>query len=240
MKTVAIIQARMSSTRLPGKVLAEVIGKPLLFHVVERSRACPLLDEVMVATTDKVPDDPVAYFCREKGIPFFRGDPDDVLKRYADAARSGNADVVVRITADCPLIDPTIVGKVIEEFRKNQYDYATNVLDRTYPRGLDTEVIGRSLLESLERDVHDPEDREHVTRYIYCHPQEFKIGSVKHTEDLSRHRWTVDTPEDLLFVRTVYNHFGQDRFSWKDLLKALDEHPEWCAINQHIEQKPLF
>lgn len=230
----------MSSTRLPGKVLAEVLGKPLLFYVVERARACKLLDEVLVATTDKVPDDMVAYFCREEGIPFFRGDPDDVLKRYADAARSCNADIVVRITADCPLIDPMIIGSVIEEFKKGQCDYATNVLDRTYPRGLDVEVFGRDLLEKLERTVYDPEDREHVTRYIFCHQTEFRIGSVTNGEDLSRHRWTVDTPEDLLFVRTVYNHFGHHTFSWHELIDVLKNHPEWCALNQHVPQKSLF
>jgi len=230
----------MSSTRLPGKVLADILGKPLLFYVVERARACKRLDEVLVATTDKVPDDMVDYFCREEGIPYFRGDSDDVLKRYADAARSSNADVIVRITADCPLIDPEIIGSVIEEFMKGKCDYATNVLDRTYPRGLDVEVFGRDILEKLDRTVNDPEDREHVTRYIYCHPQEFRIGSVTHAENLSRHRWTVDTPEDLAFVRAVYNHFGHHNFSWRELIDVLKDHPEWCAINQHVPQKPLF
>jgi len=240
MKTVAIIQARMSSTRLPGKVLADVSGKPLLYYVVERARACPLLDEVLVATTDKVADDMVMYFCREEGIPFFRGDPDDVLKRYADAARICNADTVVRITADCPLIDPEIIGKVVEQFRKGQCDYAANVLDRTYPRGLDTEVFSREILERLERSVHDPENREHVTFYIYCHPAEFRIASVTHPEDFSQHRWTVDTLDDLAFVRAVYNHFGHHKFSWLDLIRAEKEHPEWSMLNQHVPQKSPF
>ncbi|OHB19565.1 MAG: acylneuraminate cytidylyltransferase [Parcubacteria group bacterium RIFCSPHIGHO2_01_FULL_56_18] len=240
MKTVAIIQARMSSTRLPGKVLANILGKPLLFYVVERARACPLLDEVLVATTDEVADDMVVYFCREEGIPFFRGDPDDVLKRYADAARFCNADIVVRITADCPLIDPEIIGKVIEQFRKGQCDYATNVLNRTYPRGLDTEVFSREILERLDCSVHDSEDREHVTRYIYCHPSKFRIASVTHPKDFSQHRWTVDTLDDLAFVRTVYAHFGHHTFSWRELTDILKDHPEWCALNQHVPQKPLF
>lgn len=240
MKVVAIVQARMGSIRLPGKVLSDLGGKSMLARVVERLRRTRLITEVLVATTDTAADDIIVAECRKRSVPVSRGDQKDVLDRYFRAAQLAKAEVVVRITADCPLIDPEITDKTIAGFLEAGPDYASNVLKRTYPRGLDTEVMSVATLELAWRQARKPYEREHVTPYIYEHPDEFKLSSVTGEEDHGAHRWTVDTPEDLEFVRAVYERFApDDTFSWRDVLDLLQREPELVELNRSVQQKSM-
>ncbi len=242
MKTVAIVQARMGSTRLPGKVLLDLAGEPLLARCVERVRRARTLEEVVVATTVQAADAAIVELCAARGWPVFRGSEEDVLDRYYQAAVAQQADVVVRITSDCPLIEPQIVDWVVDEFlaRQPAVDYAANTLPpRTFPRGLDLEVMRFDVLERAWREDHDPATREHVTPYIYRHPERFALHGVVNQVDYSALRWTVDTPEDLELVRRIYGHVGHDRFTWREVLAVLQMHPEWIEINQNVMQKTV-
>ncbi len=241
MKVVAVIQARVGSTRLPNKVLLNLAGEPMLARCVSRVSRAPNLDEIVVATTVEQGDEAIVRLCTEFGWPYFRGSEEDVLDRYYRTAIAYNADIVVRVTSDCPLIDPEIIDRLVREFldRQPDADYACNVLPRrTFPRGLDTEVIRLDVLERAWREDTNPLWREHVTTYIQRDPR-FRIHCVVNEVDLSYMRWTVDTPEDLAFSRCVYEHFGHSRFSWHDVLSALEEHPEWLEINGRIRQKEV-
>ncbi len=241
MRTVAIIQARMGSTRLPGKVLLDLLGEPLLVRAVERARRAETLDAVMVATTVEPGDDAIVALCRDRGWPYFRGSENDVLDRYYRAAREQDAGVVVRITSDCPLIEPTVIDRIVRDLAEApQVDYAANILPpRTFPRGLDTEAMRFAALERAWREDENPAWREHVTPYIYRHPELFHLHHVASPIDYAHMRWTVDTPEDLAFVRRVYEHFGHDRFSWQEVLAVLEERPEWQEINRDVQQKAV-
>lgn len=242
MRVVAIIQGRMGSTRLPGKVLLDLAGEPMLARCVDRTRRAQTLDEVVVATTVQPADNAIVRLCAERGRPCFRGSEEDVLDRYYRAAVAHQADIVVRITSDCPLIEPKIVDRVVREFLDLQpgVDYACNVLPRrTFPRGLDTEVMRFDVLEQAWREDLNPAWREHVTPYIQRNPDLFRIHGVSNKVDYSHMRWTVDTPEDLDFVRRIYDHFGHDRFSWREVLAALEQHQEWLEINRHVQQKTV-
>jgi len=181
MKIVAIVQARMGSTRLPGKVLLDLCGTSVLGWVASRVRLCRLIDEVVIATTTSPADEAIVEEAQRLAVAIFRGDEQDVLDRYYRAARMGNADVIVRITADCPLIDPDLTGETIEQFLAERPDYASNALERTYPRGLDTEVMSRQALERAWREAREPYQRAHVTPYIYQNPGQFRILSAKGT-----------------------------------------------------------
>ena len=242
MKVVAIIQARMGSTRLPGKVLMDLAGEPMLARVVSRCRRVALLTDVVVAATTQPADDAIARLCAERGWPCFRGSEDDVLDRYYRAALEHKADVVVRITSDCPLIDPAVVDLVVREFIRRQPEvaYASNVVpSRTFPRGLDTEVMQFAALERAWKEDNNPAWREHVTPYLSEVEGRFPVHCVTNEGDYSSQRWTVDTPEDFEFVRLIYQHFSHDRFSWREVLTLLERHPEWLEINRHIVQKAL-
>jgi spore coat polysaccharide biosynthesis protein SpsF len=240
LKVVAIIQARMGSTRLPGKVLKDLGGKTVLGRVVERLQRCKAIDELLVATTDRATDDAIVAECRRLPVAVSRGDQDDVLDRYFRAAQLAKAEVVVRITSDCPLIDPEVTDKTVIEFLGAKPDYASNVLKRTYPRGLDTEVMSLDALARTWRQAQRPFEREHVTPYIYQHPAEFTLVSVGEDVDYSSHRWTVDTAEDLEFVRAVYARLGDDdEFTWRDVLDLLVRHPELVELNRSVEQKSV-
>lgn len=241
MKTTAIIQARMGSTRLPGKVLLDLGGEPMLARAVNRSRCAVTLDEVVVATTTKARDDAIIDLCESRGWPYFRGSEDDVLDRYYQAARQYHADVIVRITSDCPIIEPEIIDLVVQELlQENSTDYASNTLPpRNFPRGLDVEAMGFETLERAWREDENPAWREHVTPYIYRHPEQFVLRTITNEQDYSHLRWTVDTPADLAFVRRIYDHFGHDHFSWREVVALLEEHPEWLEINQDVAQKTV-
>jgi len=235
-KVVAIIQARMTSTRLPGKVLADLAGRPLLEHVIARTAQARCIDQVAVATTDGVADDAVAAFCHNRNISCFRGSEDDVLDRYYKAAKVFCADPIVRITADCPLLDPDVIDKTVQAYLDGRCDYASNVLVLSYPDGLDTEVFSLAALERAWREARLKSEREHVTPYIVNHADLFRQKSVEHQPDLSRLRWTVDEPRDLEFVRSVYRILGYlPRFGLAEILAVLEQHPELTEVNQGIE-----
>ncbi len=236
-RTVAIVQARMSSTRLPGKVLQPILGVPMLSHVMRRLQGARSLDEVVVATSDGPEDDVVRDLATAEGWGLWRGSRDDVLDRYEGAARAFSAERVVRVTSDCPLIDPDLVDDVVMALAGG-VDYCSNSLEpRTYPRGLDCEAMTREALVTAWREDHDPAWREHVTPFLYRHPERFNLKRVANDVDLSVHRWCVDVPEDLELVRHVYDELGDRPFGWREVLAVCDAHPEWSAINREVVQK---
>jgi len=240
MKIVAIIQARMGSTRLPGKILRELDGETVLSRVLGRVRRMCNLNEILVATTDQSVDDAVAESTRQNGVGVFRGNENDVLDRYYQAAQSCHAQAIVRITADCPLIDPEVSDHVIRQFLTARPDYASNTLQRTYPRGLDTEVMTFAALERAWQAASEPYQRTHVTPYLYQHPEHFDLLSITTEGDFSQMRWTLDTAEDLEFLQTVYARFADRRdFSWRDVLQLMEREPELMEINRRVAHKAL-
>lgn len=243
MKIVAIIQARMSSSRLPGKVLLDIAGQPMLAHVVERTRLAKTVGLVVVATTTDPADDAIEMFCKESGYPCYRGNLYDVLDRYYQAARFYQAEVIVRITSDCPLIDPEVVDKTVGEFLQEENpDFAANRLPlpwgRTYPIGLDTEVCSFAGLDLAWREAKAPHQREHVMPFFYEQPARFRIVHVNNDVDYGTLRWTVDTPEDLDLVRQIYANFpNRQDFSWLEVLNLIEREPGLADINAQIKAK---
>ncbi len=238
MRTVAIIQAHMGSTRLPGKVLADIEGQTMLARVVERTRRARRVDDVVVAATVNPKDSPLLDETKRLGVPAFRGNEEDVLDRYVQCASEHKADPVVRITSDCPLLDPEVVDRVVDAFLASPCDYASDVLERTYPQGLDVEVIARSALERAWREAREPWERVHVTPYINRHPDRFRLVGVRAESDLSGFRWTVDTSDDLAFVREVYARFRpRTDFGWKEVLVLLQREPQLVELNRQVRQK---
>ena len=242
MNVVAIIQARIGSSRLYGKALADIGGRSMLARVVRRVRRARLVDRVEVATTTGAADDRIVAECGRLGVACFRGDAEDVLDRYHQAAVAARADAVVRVTADCPLIDPELIDGVVRAFLDWQPDFAANTLRRTYPRGLDTEVMTAAALARAWREARKPYERMHVTPYLYGHPEFFRLAAVAGgAVDLSSGRWTVDTPEDLEFVRTVYRRLGVDgAFWWRDVCRLLAREPSLAVVNRGVRQKELI
>jgi spore coat polysaccharide biosynthesis protein SpsF len=240
MKIVAIVQARMGSTRLPGKALKDIHSRTMLARVVRRALRSALIDKLVVATTEKKADDAIVSECDSLGISCFRGSEDDVLDRYYQAAKAFSADSIVRITSDCPLIDAEIVDRVVQAFLDNGPDYASNTIESTYPRGLDVEVFTFDALEKAWRKALLDFQHVHVTPYIYQHPEQFRILSVTGDEDESGYRWTVDTREDLALIRAVYAKINRDDlFSWRDVLELFRKEPNLAEVNRHIRQKSL-
>lgn len=240
---VAIIQARMRSTRLPGKILADICGRPMLWHVIDRLKYSRLIGKILVATTRTREDDIVEDLCKKCGIDFYRGSEPDVLDRYYEAARINNADMIVRIAADCPLIDPVISDKVIAAYSENMDNFsgASNVINRTYPRGLDTEVFPFAVIKRTWEEAEKPYYREHVTPYIYEHKKLFKVLSVENDRNFGNLRWTVDEASDLKFVKEIYGMLYKENkiFTIKDILKALEDSPSLKNINMHVKQKAV-
>lgn len=216
---VAIIQARLGSTRLPGKALADVAGKPMLERVVERAKNCPGVTQVVIATTTEKRDDPLVELAGKLGLPVYRGSETDVLDRFYQAAKQVNAREILRVTPDCPLLDPQVAGEVIELYRSGRYDYVSNTLGRRYPDGLDTELFSFEALERAWKEGKLASEREHVTAYMIKHPDRFRLGLVEAPADYSEMKWSVDTEEDLVFVRSVYAKLGgKGIFSMKDVI----------------------
>lgn len=242
MRSVIIVQARMGSSRLPGKVLLSAAGKSLLEIELGRLQQCRLPDALCVATTEARQDDPIVNLCQSLEIPCFRGPEEDVLSRYCEAARFMNAGEVIRITADCPLIDPDVVDAVIGKRRNTQTDYASNTLKRTFPRGLDSECFSFASLSIAHHEAKEPWEREHVTPFIYGRPDRFSMASLERGQDESRHRWTVDTQEDFQLISLILEHFTENLLDFRsaDVLRLLEENPEWVAINAHVEQKKII
>ncbi|MED1872999.1 glycosyltransferase family protein [Brevibacillus borstelensis] len=240
MRNVAIIQARMGSTRLPGKVLKTLVDKSVLAHVVDRAQAIDGIDEVVVATTTNAEDDAIVEETKRLGAAFYRGSETDVLARYYEAARAYQADVVMRITSDCPLLDPEVSGLVLRNFHaEDTFDYVSNTLERSYPRGLDTEVFTFDALTTAFMEAKEYHQREHVTPYLYENSLRFHCKSVRSETDYSRYRWTLDTPEDWELIVRMYEHlYEPDKlFAWKDSLALMERYPELATINEHILQK---
>jgi spore coat polysaccharide biosynthesis protein SpsF len=238
-RIVAIIQARTGSTRLPGKVLLPLLGEPVLTHVVRRV-ARARVDATVVATTSLPSDDPIVELGEREGWALVRGSELDLLDRYLAAAHAFEADVVVRITSDCPLIDPAIVDEVIDARASIAADYASNSLEpRTYPRGLDVEVMTIAALERAGREDHDAASREHATPYLYRHPDRFRIHAIRLPDDLSDHRWTLDTQGDFELIRRIYDALGDDAFTWRQALEVVEAHPDWSELNRHVRQKTV-
>jgi len=263
MNIVAIIQGRMGSSRLPGKVLLDIAGKPMIQRVIERASRSRTLDRVIVATTHDPGDDPLAAFASSIGVVFTRGSLHDVLDRYYQAAKDQRADVVVRITADCPLVDPELIDKTVEVVRDGcmgqTFDFAANRLPppftRTIPIGLDVEVCTFAALERAWRESTQAFHREHVMPYLYentslsafaptllsgTSPRGFKVAQLNNLVDYGSLRWTVDTPEDLEFIRQVFARLDdRETFNWKDILALVQREPELSAINADVRHKSM-
>lgn len=237
-----IIQARMGSTRLPGKVMLDLLGAPMLQRQLERLLRCRRVHNIVVATSTLAVDDAIADFVdAQPNVGLYRGSEADVLSRYYEAAQMIRADVIVRITADCPLIDPEVVDRCIGVYLDDarEIHYASNCHERTYPRGLDTEVFSRQALEEAHHNAMSASEREHVTPYIWRQPERFPMRHVTDEQDHSDLRWTVDTPEDFELVRRIYQALYPTKpaFVYQDVLDLLAEHPEWKSLNRHVPQK---
>ncbi|MGE7910998.1 cytidylyltransferase domain-containing protein [Lysinibacillus xylanilyticus] len=242
MRIVAIIQARMGSTRLPGKILKIVNDRPLLSYQIERLQQSSYITDLVIATTIDDKDDLIVDFCKKNNVLCFRGSEEDVLARYYETAKAFEADAIVRITSDCPIIDVQVVDKTIRYFIDNKnLDYVSNTVEKTYPRGQDTEIFSFAVLERAYNEAILKRDREHVTAYFYTNPKVFKIGSVKNEIDYSRYRWTVDTEEDFNLIKNIIENLycENPEFTLKDTVQLMEENPDWFYINAHIEQKKL-
>ncbi len=242
MKTVAVVQARMTSTRLPGKVMLDVLGKPMLAHQLDRVARVPSIDEIVIATTVNDADDPVAAFAEREGYGLHRGSEHDVLSRFDGAVAETDADTVVRLTADCPLADPDVIELVISRYRDAapRCDYVTNGIPRSYPAGLDAEIFSRAVLEAAAREARDPYDREHVTPFIYRNPDRFRLLSVVLEPSLAWERWTLDELGDFALIRRVLEALlpVKPDFRMADVIGVLDAHPQWRSLNGSVQEKP--
>lgn len=236
--TIGIVQARLASTRLPGKTLVDIMGRPMLWHVVSRLRRASHLNDIVIATTTREEDKAIIRLAGESKIKCYAGSEDDVLDRYYQAASTFKADVIVRITADCPLIDPRVVDRVVQRFFAGSFDYVSNTLELTYPDGLDTEVFSFGALEKAWGDARRKSEREHVTPYLWKHPDKFRLANVRNDIDLSHLRWSVDQIEDLQFIREVYGRLYREGelFYMEDVLELLRKYPDLKQINQGIHR----
>ena len=234
----AIVQARMSSNRLPGKVLAPVLGRPMLALQLERA-ARARIERLLVATSEEADDDAVATLAEREGYGCFRGSLTDVLDRFYRAAEAARPDHVLRLTADCPLIDPRVIDRVIVEHLSGGYDYTSNTLRRTFPHGEDVEIMRFAALERAWREAASAYEREHVTPYLYGHPELFRLGSVEADEDRSHLRLTVDYPEDLELVRAVFAALypGDPDFSAEEIAALFARRPELLRINAAVNPR---
>ncbi|MCW3018566.1 MAG: spore coat protein [Solirubrobacterales bacterium] len=237
MRVLVVIQARMGSERLPGKVLMTLVDKPVIQSVYERASRIRGVHEVVVATTTSVTDDPLAHWCEAQDMPVYRGSEEDVLERYVKCAQEHDADAVVRITADCPLLDPIASGDVLEAFLDAQpCAYASNTQPPTFPDGLDTEVISREALEISAREADRAFDREHVTTFVREHPERFSSVAVLCETDLSEHRWTLDELRDLTFLAAVVERLRRVHASgsMSEILEILAAEPGLSSLNAGI------
>ena len=243
-RVICVSQARMTSTRLPGKVMQQVLGQPLLHYHLSRLASARLVDCLVVATTVNASDDVIAEYCAGLGIPVFRGSEHDVLARYEGAVEAFGADaeIVVRVTSDCPLIDPEIVDATIEAYLSGQPEVDYVAVDNSrFPRGLDAEVFRRSALSEAAREAVDPAEREHVTPFIYRRPDRFSFAAYTTPEHYGTYRWCVDEPADFELIRRIIEALMPEKpeFRWRDCLQVLSEHPDWCLLNAEVAQKHL-
>ena len=234
----AILQARVSSTRLPGKVLKPILGRPMLVRQIERMKRSKLIDKLIVATSTDLSDNFIDELCRKEEVACFRGSLDDVLDRFFNAAKPYKPDHIVRLTGDCPLADPVLIDEVISYHLNGGYDYSRNTLEPTFPDGLDTEVLKYKCLEQVWKEADLPSQREHVTPFIYQQPDRFKIGNFKNTIDMSGLRWAVDEPADFELISRIYNSLynKNPKFTTNDILTFLNNHPDLKTMNTSHER----
>ena len=231
-----IIQARMGSTRLPGKVLMEVIeGKPVLYYVINQLKYCKSFEKLIIATTTLPEDDKIVQFCIDNNVNYFRGDSKNVLERHYRCAEKFSLSTVIRMPADKPLLDPEVVDKVVEAFNSNSYDYVTNFLPSTYPSGTEVEVLSFNALKIAYEKAILPSEKEHVTNYIYDHKDDFRIFNVVNSEDLSNFRWAVDRIEDLRLVREIVSKIHKNPILIKDILELFKNEPNLVEINKQVD-----
>ena len=241
MRKLIIAQARMTSTRLPGKVMKIVCGKPLLEHFINRLKRVKFADQIVIATTINDIDNQIVDLCKKLEISYYRGSEEDVLGRYYETAVEYGGDIIIRITSDCPVIDPEVVDYLINFFANNieKYDYVSNTLERSYPKGMGAEIVSFKALKEAHFNAYDPFDREHVTPFIKKRPQQFRLYNILYKADMSRFRLTIDTSEDMELISKIFEslYYQNTFFSLNDIFSLLDRKPEWVAINAHIEQK---
>lgn len=243
MKIVGIIQARMGSTRLPGKVLRPILGTPMLGHIIQRLSQSTTIDELVVATSTLEQDRDIVEYAKKIGCAWSQGSEEDVLGRYYQAAMEFNADVVLRLTGDCPLIDPETTDRVVSAHLKaEKSDMASNVLVRSFPRGLDTEALSMACLERINYEATEPIYREHVTNYIHDYQEKFKLTNVLNDADESSHRWCVDTEDDFKLISVIYEslYAKKKHFGFKDVLELMQSRPDLPLLNKHVAQAKIF
>ncbi|MDT9720516.1 glycosyltransferase family protein [Paenibacillus sp. ClWae2A] len=240
MNTIAIIQARMGSNRLPGKVMKILGDRSVLGHVIKRCLAIPSVNQVVVATSNLEEDTIICQEAERYGVSYYRGSQENVLSRYYEAAKENGAENIVRITSDCPLLDPNISESVISHFLDNNFDYSSSGLSGTFPRGLDTEVFTFYALERCYLEATIEYEHEHVTPYIYQHPEFFNFYKYYNSEDDSRYRLTLDTPEDWKLIQLIYKElYKGEIFYWEEIRQLLKNRPELMMINEGVKQKIL-
>ncbi|MCS7035719.1 MAG: glycosyltransferase family protein [Saprospiraceae bacterium] len=233
---VSVIQARTGSSRLPGKVLLDLVGQPLLLRMVERVQAAQRAGTIVVATTVEPSDDAIEALCLQHGLRCYRGSVNDLLDRHYQAGLLWNADAVAKIPSDCPLIDPAVIDRVFEYFLQNNFDYVSNLHPATYPDGNDVEIMKMSALETAWKEAQRPFEREHTTPFLWENPDRFSVGNVRWETGLDysmTHRWTIDYPEDYAFIRAVYEELypKNPRFGLKDILDLTERRPDIFALN---------
>ncbi len=244
MRRIIIIQSRMTSTRLPGKILMDLDGIPMLAQQIRRLKRCRFAQDIVIATTTNRADDPLITLANQEDVRWYRGSEEDVLGRYRGAAAEAKAEIVVRVTSDCPLIDPEETDRVIQslENKAGECDYAANIVHRTFPRGLDTEAFFFNVLERMDRMATSTPAREHVTYFLLKeHPELFRMESVEDREDHSALRWCVDTPDDFKLISAIYKNLrlGSHPLSYREILAYVLMHPELRALNAHVAQKTV-
>ena len=236
---VGIIQARMGSTRLPGKTLAPILGRPLIGVLLERVRGSAAVEEWVVATSVDSRDDPLARAVERLGVRVSRGSEDDVLDRFYRAAEQLHPRIVLRLTGDNPLLDGAFVDMVARRFSEQPCDYAETTQSKTYPLGLSVEIMTFEALSQAWSEDSSLQGREHVTPFLYRNSQRFRVVHLTGQREYSPVRCTVDTPADLEFIRQLFSHFGRTTFSWQEAVEAARQHPEWSQINRHVEQRKV-
>lgn len=245
MKVVCLVQARVGSTRLPGKILKEICGKTILHHEIDRLKKCKEIDEIVIATTDKEDDDKIVNEAKKLSVKYFRGSENDVLSRFYYSAKENNADIIVRVTSDCPCIDFEILDKMLiyfkDKYKEKQVDYLSNTIKRTYPRGYDIEIFTFSALEKSYINAKKEYEREHVTPYIYDKTNNFLKLSFENKDDYSNYRVTLDTIEDFIVIKNIFEnlYYKNPYFKLNDVVQYLNNNLHIVDINKHIEQKKL-
>jgi len=240
-KIIATIEARMTSSRLPGKVLMEAVGKPMLELMIKRLHRVPSLDGIAIATTTNAADEPIVDLAKRLSVGCHRGSEEDVLQRVLDTARSYEADIIVELTGDCPLTDPDIIEQTIQHYLKSNVDYVANTLTRTYPIGMDTPVFATDILADVAQRTNDPIDHEHVSLFIYRHPELYSLANFSAPSELTfpEMRLTLDTAEDLELIRSIFANLypKNPQFSLYDILVFLDQNPKIAHMNKGVKHR---